>query len=80
MVTLAPEEPKAPTKTERADAAMRSVIAGNEQGAVRRIVLYLVLFAAIGIEYAADVVWISVSALVVALVAAVLLIATDRIL
>ena len=57
---------------------MRSVIAGNEQGAVRRIVLYLVLFAAIGIEYAADVAWISVSALVVALVAAVLLIATDR--
>ena len=79
MVTLAAEDPPQPTKKERADAAMRSVIAGNEQGAVRRIVLYLVLFAAVGVEYGAAYPF-SVVALVVALVAAVLLVSTDRLL
>lgn len=79
MVTKAEDPPKGPTKKARADAAMRTVIAGDDRGAVRRIVLYLVLFAGIGVE---SMTWtpFSVVALVVALIAAVLLIATDRLL
>lgn len=78
MVTLAEDPPKAPTKRQRADAAMRSVIAGSEQGAVRRICLYLVLFVGMGVEYGSGLQWISITGFLVAILAAVLLIATDK--
>lgn len=71
MVTLAEEEEKAPPVGE---TAIRNLIAGHPQGAVRRIALYLVLFAALGSGiYFAPV-------LMVAMLAGVLLIATDNLL
>lgn len=64
-----PEEE--PTREERIEATAREVIAGHPQGAIRRIILYVILFACLGLAF-------YVSAFVVpALVAGVLLLATD---
>ena len=42
-----PERPEEPTKEARAKTAARILIAGHEQGVVRRIVLYLVVAVAL---------------------------------
>jgi len=44
MVTNADAPQAEPTRSERADEAMRTVVAGHPQGAIRRIVLYTVTF------------------------------------
>ncbi len=43
MVTNA-ETKHEPTREERAEATLREVIAGDQRGAIRRILLYLIAF------------------------------------
>lgn len=72
MVTNPEEEPTEPTAAER---GARSVIAGHPQGAVRRIVLYLVAVTGLAL---ASTVGLETLGLFVGLIALMLLAATDR--
>jgi hypothetical protein len=74
MVTLAEEPTPEPTAQDTAERITREVIAGHPEGAVRRIVLYAVMFAAMGIAYYVPPV------VVVALVCGILLVSTDSLL
>lgn len=67
---LDPEQP--PTVRERGGRALRLAIAGHPQGAVRRIVLWLVLGLAIPLTQ------VSVVAMYVAMVTGLLLALTDQ--
>lgn len=74
MVTNPEHEPDPPTTEERAERALRVAVAGHPQGAIRRIILWCILFAAIGLG-----VWFE-PLLAVALGSGVLLLATDNLL
>lgn len=73
MVTNAETAEGPPTKEEKAEGIARSVIAGHPQGAVRRIILYVIVGASmvVGIEW---------QAAVVGIIALMLLLATDSLL
>lgn len=47
VTTPEPEKPE-PTREERLEGVGRNLIAGHPRGAVRRIVLYAIVYAAIG--------------------------------
>jgi hypothetical protein len=82
MVATLPEDEPQPTEAEvrrdKLEAAARMVIAGHPQGAVRRIILYVVLVSCIGLLYALGGVPAAAGALVGSLIAALLLALTDN--
>jgi hypothetical protein len=69
MVTKA-EEPRPDPNP--AESVIRNAIAGHPQGSVRRIILYVALFACVGVAFYVP------YAVVPALVCGVLLLATDN--
>jgi len=71
MVTTPEAIEGPPEAPERYEAVARNVIAGDTRGAVRRIILYVVMFAAIGAAYTVD------QTLMLALICGALLLATD---
>lgn len=71
MVTVPEQEEEAPPVGE---TIIRNLIAGHPEGAVRRIGLYLVLFAALSVAF-----WLPL-VLPVAILAGVLLVSTDNLL
>lgn len=74
MVTKPEREPDPDTIADEAERALRNAIAGHPQGAVRRIVLYIGMFAAMGTAYYVP------QMLVAAIVCGILLLATDNLL
>lgn len=71
MVTTPEAQPTGPTREERVEEVARIIIAGHPFGAVRRILLYVLMFTAMGVSYYVP------PLIVVALAAGILLATTD---
>lgn len=74
MVTKPERGPEPDTIADEAERALRNAIAGHPQGAIRRIVLYAIMFGFMGAAHMVP------DLIVVPLVCACLLIATDNLL
>jgi hypothetical protein len=79
MVTNAEDNEEVETTKDRAEATLRSAIAGHPQGGVRRIILYLVAYLGVLVTFVAPLP-VSFIALTWAMMALTLLCTTDQIL
>jgi len=74
------EDDEAEEEVSHVEEVFREVISGDKRGSVRRIILYVALVTAIGIEFAIGGPLVTAAAVVGGLIATILLIATDQLL